>query len=69
VTGEVELDGKTLVLRRVHAHYTLQVDDEVDRAAVDRVLGFHADRCPVARSIRAAIDISTSIDLVPVDDG
>jgi len=31
---------------------------------IERVMGFHADRCPVARSLRAAIDITTSIDLV-----
>ncbi len=43
--------------------YELQVDDDVDRSVIDRVLGFHADHCPVARSIRAAIDISTEVDL------
>ncbi|WP_083442333.1 OsmC family protein [Nitriliruptor alkaliphilus] len=63
ITGEVELEGKTLVLKRVHAAYTLEVDEDADRDAIDRVLGFHADRCPVARSIRAAIEITTSIEL------
>jgi uncharacterized OsmC-like protein len=55
------------VLKRVHAHYTLQAEDDVDREKLDRVMSFHADHCPVARSIRDAIAITTSIDVVPLD--
>jgi uncharacterized OsmC-like protein len=51
------------VLRRVHARYHLVLDADADRDKVDRVLGFHADRCPVARSVRAAIDITTSLEV------
>jgi hypothetical protein len=29
------------------------------------VLGFHADRCPVARTIGGCVAISTSLDLRP----
>lgn len=43
--------------------YHLQVDPDVDRAAIDRVMGFHQDRCPVARSIGGSIDITTSMEL------
>ncbi|MFA9430681.1 OsmC family protein [Egicoccus sp. AB-alg2] len=64
VRGEVELDGGVLVLRRVHAAYTLTVDADADRDKIERVHGFHADKCPVARSIRDAIAISTSYELV-----
>ncbi|MEX2627808.1 MAG: OsmC family protein [Ilumatobacteraceae bacterium] len=64
ITGEVELDGGTLVVKRIHAAYTLQVDDDIERDKIERVHGFHADKCPVARSIRDAIAISTSYDLV-----
>jgi uncharacterized OsmC-like protein len=46
----------------------LEVDDDADRAAIDRVLDFHADRCPVARSVRGAIDISTSVELTPLSE-
>jgi hypothetical protein len=31
---------------------------------IDRVMGFHADRCPVARSIRDAITVTTDIDVI-----
>jgi hypothetical protein len=32
------------------------------------VLGLHADRCPVARTIGGCVDISTSLDLRIVDE-
>jgi hypothetical protein len=32
------------------------------------VLGLHADRCPVARTIGGCVDISTSLDLRPVEE-
>jgi len=60
--GEIEKDGKVLVVERIHVTYTLKgVDDDETRATVERVHGFHADYCPVARSIRDAIDISTEL--------
>jgi uncharacterized OsmC-like protein len=64
VVGEIELDGKVLVVRRIHVTYRLMADEE-QRPTVERVLGFHADRCPVARSIGGCVDISTSVELVP----
>lgn len=62
VTGEVELEGRVLVIKRIHAHYRLECG-EVDEEVVERVHGFHADRCPVARSIREAIGVTTSYEL------
>jgi uncharacterized OsmC-like protein len=52
------------VIKRIHVRYELQVDDDVDRAVLDRVHGFHADHCPVARSIRDAIKITTALGIV-----
>ena len=63
VTGEIELEDKVLVIKRIHAHYKL-FGDGVDPAVVDRVHGFHADKCPVARSIRDAIEVTTDYELV-----
>lgn len=60
----MELEGKTLVVKRIHAAYTLEADDDVDRDRIERTHGFHADHCPVARSIRDAIDVTTSYELV-----
>ncbi len=59
--GEVELEGSTLVIRRILVTYTGLTVTEEDRAKVERVLGFHADACPVARSIQGCVDISTRL--------
>jgi uncharacterized OsmC-like protein len=61
--GEIELDGKVLLIKRIHVHYRLSAG-AVDSEVVERVHSLHADRCPVARSIRDAIDISTSYELL-----
>ncbi len=59
--GEVELEGKVLVIKRIHVTYTgLEVDDQ-DAEKVERVLAVHADGCPVARSIKGAIEITTQL--------
>ena len=43
--------------------YRLRADPGTDTSAIDRVMDIHADYCPVARSVRGAIDITTSIDV------
>jgi uncharacterized OsmC-like protein len=52
-----------LVVRRIHVTYRL-VADQTQRATIERVLGFHADRCPVARTIGGCVDITTAVELV-----
>ncbi len=52
-----------LVLRRVHATYKLKVPQDV-RDTVLRVLDMHADLCPVARSIKGAIEVSAEVEFV-----
>lgn len=60
--GDIELNGKVLVIKRIHVTYSgIDVADD-DREAVQRVLDTHADACPVARSIGPAIDITTALD-------
>ncbi len=34
---------------------------------IERVHGFHADYCPVARTIRGCIEITTSLELEETD--
>lgn len=60
VTGYVGVDTKVLVLRRVHVAYRLRVGRE-HRETVERVCATHADKCPVARSIRGAIEVTTEV--------
>ena len=60
--GDVELDGKVLVIKRIHVTYSgLEVAAD-DRDKVERVLATHAQGCPVARSLQGSIEITTAID-------
>jgi len=61
-TGEVELDGKVLILRRIHVRYHLKINP-AQREIAERVLGFHADYCPVARSIGGCVAITTTLEM------
>ena len=60
--GEIEKEDNVLVVRRIHVTYYLRVAPE-HRAIAERVHGFHANYCPVARTIRHCVDISTSLVL------
>ncbi len=57
--GEVELEGKVLVVKRIKVTYSGLTVAAEDADKVQRVLAFHADSCPVARSLRGAIEITT----------
>lgn len=54
-----------LIIRRIHVAYTLKIADE-HRETAQRVHGFHAQYCPVARSIRDCIEISTELQMEPL---
>jgi uncharacterized OsmC-like protein len=53
-----------LVIKRIHVTYRLQVDDDVDRQALARVLRVHQEACPVYRSLHPQIAITTSLELL-----
>jgi len=59
-SGEVELDGTVLVIKRIHVVYRLATPPE-DKDKVERAYSIHADNCPVYRSLIAAIDITTEL--------
>ena len=57
--GEVEKeDDGVIVIRRVHVIYRLKAD-EAERETIERVHDFHADKCPVYRTLKDSIEIST----------
>ena len=49
--GEIVLDGKILVLKRIHVTYTLRGAGEGHAATIDRLLARHAEFCPVAAAL------------------
>jgi uncharacterized OsmC-like protein len=64
VTGEVELEDKVLVIRRIHVRMELKVTPEQEEAA-ERVHGFYANSCPLYRTLRSAIAITSELALLP----
>ena len=58
--GEIELEDNVLVIRRIHVRLRIKAD-EAHRETVNRVYGFFADRCPIYRSLKAAIQITTEL--------
>ena len=52
-----------LVIKRILVRYRLRVPED-KRAEAERVHGFHARFCPVARSIERSIEVRTELELV-----
>ncbi len=50
------------MIRRIHVRYHLKLDPE-HRETAERVHDIHADYCPVARTIRGCVDITTSLEM------
>jgi uncharacterized OsmC-like protein len=64
-TGTIASDDDgVLRLRRITVDYTLELDEE-HRAAAEEVHAAHAARCPNARSVSDAIEIVTTLAIVP----
>ena len=63
VRGEIETEDGVLILRRIQVVYKLQAPKD-KRETIERVHGFHAKHCPVYRSLEAAIDITTELEIV-----
>jgi uncharacterized OsmC-like protein len=63
VRGEVETEEGVLVIRRVHVKMLLKAPPE-SRDTVERVFGIYSDRCPLYRTLKPAIAITSSYQLV-----
>ncbi len=61
--GEIETEDDVLVISRIVVRYRLAVPQD-RHAEVERVHGFHARFCPVARSVAGSIDVRTELELV-----
>ena len=51
-----------LVIRRIRVTYHLRLDP-AKREIAEHVRGFHADACPVARTLSGCIAISTALEM------
>ena len=60
--GEIETEGKVLVVKKIKQTFHLVAEEE-DREKIERVIQVYADSCPVARSIKNCIEITSELDL------
>ena len=60
--GEIEVESKVLVIKRIKQTFHLTAD-ESDRETIERVLEVYVDSCPVAASVKGGIEISSELDL------
>ncbi len=63
--GEIEKEEGVLVIKRIHVRLYLKAP-AAERETAERVHDMYRDRCPVYRSLRAAIAITTELLLEPL---
>ena len=49
-----------MVIKRIRVTYHLKLQPE-QRETAEKVHGFHADYCPVARTMKGCVDITTEL--------
>ena len=59
--GDVVIEDKVLVIRRIRVRYLLRGCPDDKREVAERAHGLHAGRCPVARTIGGCVDIRTEL--------
>jgi uncharacterized OsmC-like protein len=63
VIGEVETEDDVLVIRRIHVHLSIAAPESA-RETIERVHGMYAMRCPLYRTLRSAIQMTSSYTMV-----
>ena len=64
VSGEVEkADDGVLVIKRIHVVHTLRAAPD-QRQTAERVHGIYAERCPLYRSVKEAIAVTSSLSFI-----
>jgi organic hydroperoxide reductase OsmC/OhrA len=56
------MEDRVLVIKRIHVRYHLKLRAE-QREAAERAHGAHQSHCPVARTLRGSVDITTELAL------
>lgn len=54
-----------LVVKRIKQTFRLAAAER-DHETIERVLGVYADSCPVARSVRDSIEITSTLEYDPL---
>ena len=61
--GVNDLVDKIVVLTRIHVHYTLRLPPGAPRDKVDRALETHVSKCPTAKSLEGAVEVTWTADV------
>jgi len=64
-TGEIEKEEGVLVVKRIHVVLRLKAEEQ-HRDTAERVMGFFADKCPIYRTLKPAIAITTELAFEPL---
>lgn len=61
VRGEVEkAEDGVLIIKRIHVEHTLKATEK-QRQTAERVHGIYAGRCPLYRSVKDAISVTSEL--------
>ena len=58
----MEVEDRVLVIKRIRVRYHLRLEPG-QREAAERAHALHQERCPVARTLRGAVEIATELAL------
>jgi uncharacterized OsmC-like protein len=58
----VEAEDRVLVIKRIHVRYRLRLRAD-QREAAERAHAAHQSHCPVARTLRGCVAITTELEL------
>lgn len=61
--GYNEVVDKIVVLRRIHVRYALKIPADAPQDKVDRALDTHVSKCPTAKSLEGAVEITWEADV------
>ena len=59
------MEDRVLVIKRIYVRYHLRLQPD-QREAAERAHAAHQNHCPVARTLRGAVEISTELQLEDV---
>jgi uncharacterized OsmC-like protein len=65
--GTNEMIDKVPTLTGIHVRYTLRVGRGTARDKVDRALETHVSKCPTARSLRGAVEVTWAAEIEEED--
>lgn len=61
--GVNEVVDRVVVLTRIHVRYAIRAPAGAPREKIDRALETHVAKCPTARSLEGAVEVTWSADV------